>query len=234
MKHIPRFYVTAPLANGNGVHLAPDQMHHASVVLRLEVGDAVRVFNGRDGEWSCEITNLKKNTVVCRELLKKQTSELGTTIICPLINPNKFSILLEKVTELGVTDIVPIITQYTQYKDFNRRKAEQIIIHACEQSGRLTLPQLHDVVKLQEFLQDYKGIGRILVGDERLGSSRLREVVQKQDVFLIGPEGGFSDDEFELFKKYDFIRLFSFGKNILRSETAAVAFVSVWNGEFLL
>lgn len=233
MKHVPRFYVTSDLRSGEEITLDVEQMHHAHVVLRADIGDAVRVFNGRDGEWNCRISNLKKNTVVCSNQEREQRTEQGTSVVCPLINPNKFSVLIEKITELGVTNIFPIITQYTQYKDLNKRKAEQIIIHACEQSGRLTLPQLHDVAKLSDFLQNYKGQGRILVGDERLGSTALRDMIDKNDIFLIGPEGGFSDSEFELFEQSDFIHLFSFGKNILRSETSAVAFVSVWDNNFL-
>ena len=233
MKHIPRFYVTSVLDNDREVTLDAEQMHHAHIVLRAEVGDIVRVFNGKDGEWNCRISNLKKNTVVCSNLERAQREEKGTTVICPLINPNRFSILLEKITELGVTNIIPVITQYCQYKDFNRRKAEQIIIHACEQSGRLTLPKLCDVVKLQNFLREYRDSSPILVGDERLGSSKLQDVISENAIFLVGPEGGFSDDEFDLFKTCDFVHLFSFGKNILRSETSAIAFVSVWNNIFL-
>ena len=233
MRHIPRFYVTASLKDGAEITLDAEQMHHAHVVLRMDIEDTVRVFNARDGEWNCRISNPKKNTVECCNQEKEQREERGTSIVCPLINPNKFSILLEKVTELGITNIFPIITQYTQYKDFNRRKVEQIIIHACEQSGRLTLPKLHDAAKLSDFLRNYKGEGKILIGDERLGSAELRDVIEERDIFLIGPEGGFSDEEFELFKQCDSVRLFSFGKNILRSETSAIAFVSVWNSNFL-
>ncbi len=148
MRHIPRFYVTADLSDGAEVALDVEQMHHAHVVLRADIGDTVRLFNGRDGEWNCRISNPKKNIVMCCNREREQRIERGTSVICPLINPNKLSVLLEKITELGVTNIFPIITQYTQYKDFNKRKAEQIIIHACEQSGRLTLPKLHDVAQL--------------------------------------------------------------------------------------
>ena len=233
MKHIPRFYVPTVLGDNQEVTLDSEQMHHAHVVLRAEVGDIVRVFNARDGEWNCKILNPKKNTVVCCNREKEQREEKGATVVCPLINPNRFAILLEKVTELGVANIIPVVTQYCQYKGFKCRKAEQIVIHACEQSGRLTLPKLHDVVKLQNFLKGYKANACILVGDERLGSAKLQEVISEDSVFLIGPEGGFSDEEFELFKNYNFVHLFSFGKNILRSETSAIAFVSVWNNNFL-
>ncbi len=82
-------------------------------------------------------------------------------------------------------------------------------------------------------MRNYKYTERILVGDERLGSTGLQDVISENDIFLIGPEGGFSETEFNLFEQYDFVHLFSFGKNILRSETSAVAFVSVWVNNFL-
>lgn len=232
MKHVPRFYVNSSLSVNNEIILGREQMHHAHVVLRLSCDDEVRVFNGQDGEWTCKITDVKKNAIVCCKQIRPQTTEKGVIVACALINPNHFSILVEKVTELGVMEIIPVITQYTQYRKINDKKIEQIMIHACEQSKRLSIPRWHEPIKLEEFLKQDLANSKILVGDESLTSSSLLDSISEDAIFLIGPEGGFSEDEYNLFRQYDRVKLFTLGRNVLRSETAAISFVAVWNGVF--
>lgn len=110
MKHVPRFYVNSSLAVNNEIILDREQMHHAHVVLRLACGDEVRVFNGIDGEWACKISDVKKCVIVCDKQIRPQTTEKGAIVACALINPNHFSFLIEKITELGVVEIIPVIT----------------------------------------------------------------------------------------------------------------------------
>lgn len=232
MKHVPRFYVNSSLSVNSEIILSREQMHHAHVVLRLSCDDEVRVFNGRDGEWGCKITDVKKNAIVCSEQIRPQTTEKGVIVACALINPNHFSILIEKITELGVVEIIPVITRYTQYRKINDKKIEQIMIHACEQSKRLSIPRLYEPVKLEDFLkQDHANL-KILVGDESLTSCSLLDSISEDAIFLVGPEGGFSENEYNLFRQYDHVKLFSLGQNVLRSETAAISFVAVWNSMF--
>ena len=139
------------------------------------------------------------------------------------------SILLEKITEIGVTEIIPIISQYTQQRKFNKEKAEQILIGASEQSGRLDVPKLHEVQVLEDFLNKYSYECKLIVADEDIKADKnniLSIQHSHKYAFLVGPEGGFSAVERELFKKYDFVESISLGKNILRSETAAIVLAS--------
>jgi 16S rRNA (uracil1498-N3)-methyltransferase len=218
------------LDEGSEVLIGSAQMHHAANVLRLKVGAIVRIFNEKYGEWNCEISDIKKCTVICVSLFRKQRIEDGAILACCLINPNRMSIMLEKVTELGVSEIVPIISQYTQQRKFNYDKARQIIIGACEQSGRMTIPKLQKVVKLEEFLEKYSYDCKLIVGDESFSGKQrnCKDITAGKCAFLVGPEGGFSESERNLFDQYSFIEKISLGNNILRSETAAIAFAAAY------
>jgi 16S rRNA (uracil1498-N3)-methyltransferase len=141
--------------------------------------------------------------------------------------------LLEKVTELGASRIIPLITQHTQHKIFNREKALEVLKQATEQSHRLGLPVMDNITKIEVFLRNFDYNRKLLVGNARLDGSRLDDLLEEKCVFLVGPEGGFSNSEQGLFEHYNFVRSFSFGSNVLKSETAAIAFVSMWIGKFL-
>ncbi len=233
MKHIPRFFITDEVSLNSDAQISSEQMFHATKVLRLKEGDKVRIFNNISGEWECSIKNIKKNIITPEKLIREPREEPGPSIACALINPNKFSILIEKITELGVQNIYPIITDYTQHKTFNKQKVSQIIVQACEQSGRLTIPQIHEVVKLKDFLGNLSKNQKLLVGVEKVNTTKIMHCLEKDVVFLVGPEGGFSSQEIEHFNRADSVNSFYFGRNILRSETAAIAFISLWVSKYL-
>jgi 16S rRNA (uracil1498-N3)-methyltransferase len=232
MRHIPRFYTEFDVSEGQRVFLSPDQIHHAANVLRLTVGDVVRVFNSECGEWNCKIANIKKGYAEAVSLLRKSKPEKGFIIACPLINPKRFDFFLEKVTELGVTEIIPIVSRYTQYREMNAQKAKQKIILACEQSGRFSIPTLTEITKIDFFLKKYTADYQILVGNINGFSIESTSFSEKENIFLVGPEGGFSDEEYNLFDVCKNVVKVSLGDNILRTETAAIAFASIWRSYF--
>jgi 16S rRNA (uracil1498-N3)-methyltransferase len=192
----------------------------------------VQVFNLEFGEWDCEIIDVKKRQVKCISRLRENREEKGPVVACSLINPKRFDIFLEKVTELGASEIVPIVSQYSNYRDVNLDKAEQKIIQASEQSQRLSIPVLHRPRGIADFLQEYSSNYRVLVGVERCGNRKLWDVIQEKSAFLIGPEGGFSEEEYSLFDFYENLYKFTLGANVLKSETAAMAFISIWREKF--
>jgi 16S rRNA (uracil1498-N3)-methyltransferase len=226
MKHSPRLYVEGPLSPELEVKPDAIQMHHLVNVLRLKVGDAARVFNEKYGEWNCVL--ISKCLLKCETLFKEAGAISGPTVAFCLINPNRMSVLLEKITELGVSAIVPIISQHTQYRKFNVYKARQIIIGACEQSGRISVPQLSSPIRLEQFLLEYDYNCPLIVGDETLSGEPLTALLVSSCAFLVGPEGGFSNFERSLLDHYPFVKKATLGHNILRSETAAIAFMSAW------
>lgn len=228
--HIPRFYLAeenATVVKGSVIKISPKQMHHAVNVLRLKVGNVVKIFNEKIGEWRCVIRNVERGILesVIQDVRPAIENKLEILVAFSLINPARMLILLEKITELGVSEIIPIVSQYVQRPHFNKEKAKQVIIGACEQSGRISVPKLHEVEKLKGFLDDYSYGSTLIIGDEKMqgGKSVLDIPNANKFAFLIGPEGGFSDDERKLFEKYPFIERISLGENILRSETAAIA-----------
>lgn len=230
MKHIPRFYTDDELSSGRRVVLSSAQTHHASAVLRLSDGDELHVFNDKFGEWRAHMDNRKKGVVVCDELLIPPREESGPVLACCLINPSKFSLVLEKTTELGASEIIPIVSQYTQYRSINKDRCMQTILSACEQSCRLSVPHLSDAVPLPDFLKHFPADHDLLVGDTLHNPKNLRDVISEKSIFLIGPEGGFSPEERNLFSRYSFVKTFRFGQNILRTETAAAVFLGCWIG----
>ncbi len=233
MRHIPRFFVENEILPGDDTQISSEQMFHANKVLRLKENDCVRIFNNISGEWDCAIKNVKKNLVTPQKLIQEPRVEIGPSIACSLINPNKFSIMIEKITELGVQNIYPIVTDYTQYKTINKQKVNQVIVQACEQSRRLTVPKLHEVVKLEDFLNNLSENQKILVGVEKEHATKMAHCVKKDAIFIVGPEGGFSDREIRVFEDFAEADLAYFGRNILRSETAAIAFISLWVAKYL-
>ena len=233
MKHIPRFFISSELKEGNFLTLSNEQYHHAFSVLRMKEGEIVYIFNSECGEWECKISDVRKGRLECLRQLKKSSKEEGPVLACAIINPSNMSWMLEKVTELGISEIIPIVTQYTtQHQKFNKAKAEKVIIQACEQCKRITIPKLQQPIKLEEFLKEYNFEGSLLVGDEKFPENFLYNFIEKKSVFLIGPEGGFSESEHELFGKYPFVKKVKISNNILRTETAAVACIATWGCKF--
>ena len=235
MKHIPRFYITAHLDQEFSFYLSNDHMNHAFHVLRMKEKEHLQVFNSVDGEWDCEILNEKTGLVQClRQLRKADITTDGPIIACAIINQNSMSWMLEKITELGASEIIPLITQYTtHHKNYREDRAKKIIIQACEQCRRISVPKLHSPIKLKKFLREYDYPQAILLGDERLPEGNFYDFIEKNSIFLIGPEGGFSEEEYNLLDDCVFVKRVKISKNILRSETAAISFASGWNCKFL-
>ncbi|GHT93789.1 ribosomal RNA small subunit methyltransferase E [Alphaproteobacteria bacterium] len=291
MKHTARFFVEHQLSEETEVMLADHQMHHASNVLRLGKNDSLILFNGYSGEWNCEIIDVKKRRIRCLNILREQIEERGPILAISLINPARMSILLEKTTELGVSEIVPVISRYTQHKRLNIEKAKSIVIGAAEQSRRMTVPKIHDPVELSTFLSrlanvtldpftnldsastskiaqaynafsfvettstshsqahhayhatgskaenarvaDAEAETRVLqalvVGDETMSGIPIKDALDENVAFLIGPEGGFSAEEMKMMDSYNFVKKVTMGKNILRSETAAITAIALWS-----
>ncbi len=235
MKHIPRFYITAHLKQGLSFCLSSDRINHIFRVLRMKEREHLLIFNPIDGEWDCEILDEKTGLTQCLKQVKKaDTATDGPIIACAIINQNAMSWMLEKVTELGALEIIPLITQYTtHHKNFREDRAKKIIIQACEQCRRISIPKLHTPVKFEKFLREYNRPQVLLFGDERLPEGNFYDFIEKNSVFLIGPEGGFSNEEYNLLDRCDFVKKVKISKNILRTETAATAFAAGWNCKFL-
>lgn len=226
---IPRLYIREPLGTGFLIPLRENQLHYLRHVLRLTPGQTIHLFNGRDGEWQAEIHvyNKKEGTLKCLELLKEQREEPKLVLMCALIKPQRMEFLMEKATELGVTSIIPLLTDHCTIRKINIERLEHHCTEAAEQCERLSVPTLNSISSLREALPLIKD--EILWADEsRDQPATFLDVVQDKKIttILIGPEGGFSEAEKEFLRGRPNVNPVHLGKLILRAETAGIAMIS--------
>ena len=234
---MPRFYSPPPLPFSGTFDLPPDAAHHASRVLRLRVGDAVEIFDGIGNECRGLIAGLSGKRVTVTEITatgNKRESPLHVVLAQALSGSEKMDWIIQKSTELGVTEIQPLATERSVAKlpaERAQKRLEhwqQIAISACEQCGRNVLPGIHAPLDIMEWLQQTKSIPDakyiLLPG----GAASLHDQAKPQGkaVLLIGAEGGFSEPESTaaLHCGYIPIRL---GARMMRTETAAIAGIAV-------
>jgi 16S rRNA (uracil1498-N3)-methyltransferase len=233
MKNSCRIYVSDRLHSDQCLVLNKDKMHYLKNVLRSECGDLVRTFNGKDGEWLTEILEFTKKSCTLKVLsnLKTQPLNRALQLIFAPLKQTRLNVLLEKSVELGVTELTPVLTEYTHVRELNIERARNIIIETAEQSERLCVPIIHALTPLPTLLNNWATEKPIYIGDERLKAPNLlTQLIHKvplEPSLIIGPEGGFSPLEFELFSKYSFIHFASLGQTILRAETAAITGLAI-------
>ncbi|MBL0942320.1 MAG: 16S rRNA (uracil(1498)-N(3))-methyltransferase [Alphaproteobacteria bacterium] len=233
-KYIPRLYCLDDLKETVTIDLAEQQAHYLRSVMRLKVENSVLVFNGRDGEWLAHIVVIDRKH--CKLLLIKQTRpQMKGADIWLLFGPIKhgrIEYLIEKATELGVRRLYPVITDHTQVSRIKLDRLHAHAVEAAEQSERLDVPQVKQPIKLGDLLKTWNPERLIFMGDERCNAPSMHYVCQqnpsKSAAVLIGPEGGFSDQEFKHLKALSFVQPVSLGPRILRADTAALAMLSCW------
>ena len=216
--------------------LPPAAGHHAARVLRLKEGDAVRVFAGDDQVWDSVITRIERDRVIVRLTQTRQLSleaPLRITLAQGTTSREKMDLTLQKATELGVAQVIPVVTQRSVIK-LDDERAERRVIHwqavasaACEQCGRNTVPDVQRVRKFEEWITSLPPAGgelRLLLSPE--SSTRLRDLPPPSRVlFLVGPEGGLTAQERDIAARFGF-QAVVLGPRILRTETAALAAVA--------
>jgi len=196
-------------------------------------GNCFLNFFNKNGEWKSEKIFLDKYRVEVRFLEKiKEANNLSKTelAIC-LVKKNPMDTILQKATELGISKIIPIVSERTEVKELNLDRAKKIVIEATEQSNQLVPPEIVDVIKLKDFLQTFNQNSKILFADvnskENLKTEDLKNV--KSFSILIGPEGDFSPAERELILQNRAVKPFTLSRNILRSDTAVISAISLVN-----
>lgn len=200
-----------------------EKAHYLKNVMRKEIGEHLRLFNGRDGEWLGEISELSKKSasITLSERLKDQP-ELKRRVhgFFPPIKKHRMDFLIEKAVELGVTDLHPVLTEFTDVRKINEERLQAQILEASEQCERLDIPALHAMKDLKVAANGFEGI--IYSAVERGDYPHIRGIDFQGDEYgvLVGPEGGFSDQEVEFLINCENVKCISFGEVILRSETA--------------
>ena len=225
VKKLPRLYVDSVLALHAPFTLDNAKAHYFRTVLRRQEGHLFRVFNGRDGEYLAEITALSKKdgeAIPQKKIQDQPSSARPLHLLFAPIKKQRMDFLIEKAVELGVTDLHPVITAHCEVRKINPERIQAQIIEAAEQCERMTIPILHDLCGLKEKLAGKLPPVPVLWCAERQDVPLLSRHTGKTQAFLIGPEGGFDDQEIQTLFKQPGITPVSLGNTLYRAETAAL------------
>lgn len=227
---LPRLYVKQLLSEGSVLDLDGPQANYLANVLRLGAGDRVKLFDDVTGEWLGEIVEAGRKRVSLRIAahLKEREPVPDLWLLFAPIKRGRIDWIAEKASELGVARLIPVLTRRTIVDRLNGERLMAHMIEAAEQCERTALPALAEPVKLDALLKDWPG-GRVLYfADEQGGEPLAKVAAPGPAAILIGPEGGFTDEERDAIRSLAEARPISLGPRILRADTAAVAAVSLW------
>ena len=227
-----RLFVTPSLAPGVSVEATPGQAHYLGRVMRLARGDAVRLFNGRDGEWTARIERLDRregSLAVIRQVRPQQCEPDLWLLFAPL-RRDLTELVVEKATELGAAVILPVVTERTSPARPSEQRLATIATEAAEQCERLSVPRIAAPAALLEVLAGWPAGRALVVAVERADAPPM-PVLNAPAALLIGPEGGFTAAELDAVLAAAFVVAASLGPRILRAETAAIVGLALLQAE---
>jgi 16S rRNA (uracil1498-N3)-methyltransferase len=230
-----RLFVDTALAQGARVELSEDQTHYLVNVLRSKIGAGILVFNGRDGEWRARLIEVKKRSAVL-EATEQTRPQIDGPDIDYLFAPLKHARLdymVQKAVEMGVAKLSPVQTRRTVPDRVNLERMRANAIEAAEQCGILRVPEISELRPLVKVLDGWDAKRTLIFCDEGDGAkspvATLRDMTPGPLAVLIGPEGGFSDEERQLLRARPYVIALSLGPRIMRADTAAVAALALVN-----
>jgi 16S rRNA (uracil1498-N3)-methyltransferase len=231
---LTRLYVDATLSPQEPLPLGEAQSHLLTNVLRAKTGDRVRLFNGRDGEWSATVATIAKRTVTLtlEAQTRKQEGVPDLWLLLAPIKKTPLDYIVQKATELGVARILPVITRRTIVERVNVDRVRANAIEAAEQSGRLTVPDIAEPQDLAKALSGWDTNRKLMFCDEARDAAPAATALAKHPrtpwAILTGPEGGFDPAEREMLRGLSFVVPVSLGPRIMRADTASLAAIAVW------
>jgi 16S rRNA (uracil1498-N3)-methyltransferase len=229
----PRLFVPPPLAQGASVRAEGNQAHYLAKVMRVLAGDAVILCDDETGEWAARVVDAGKREVTLEVIERLRPREdVPDFWLCPaLLKKDRFDLVLEKATELGVAEIHPLVTRRCVADKLNLERARAIVTEAAEQCARTALPALHAPVTLDAMLRGWPDGRTLFFADETGGEPAAAAFARSGPAaLLVGPEGGFDDAERAAIRALPQAVAISLGPRILRGETAAIAATALWMG----
>ena len=227
-----RLYHPNSIVENTAKSLSKEHGHYVANVMRLKLGSRLNFFN-KDGEWESEITLIQKDKVEVKftKKIKQASNESKVELAVCLVKKNPMETILQKSTELGVSKIIPIVSERTEVKDLNYERARKIVVEATEQSNQLNPPEISEVKKLKDFLKNLDSSTKLLFADVNSQNILKNDNIKKGETLsiLIGPEGDFSPAERESILTVPDVKSFTISKNILRSDTAVITAISLVN-----
>lgn len=227
---LPRLYVAGQLRAGGAIELSGPPAHYLGAVLRLGEGAEVKLFDDVTGEWLARVEQAgrKRMTLAVVRKLREREAVPDLWLLFAPIKRGRIDWLVEKATELGVDRIMPVLTRRTIVDRLNAERLRAHVIEAAEQCERTALPALDTPQKLDTLLGNWPAGRALLFADEAGGEPLAEAAMPGPSAILIGPEGGFTDEEREAIGSVAGAKPVSLGPRILRADTAAVAAISLW------
>ena len=238
------------LVEGAHFTIKEDQSHYLINVLRLKRGSNFRVFNEVDGEWRAQIVDASKRTISAKVISRLRLpldSIPQIDIWFAPIKKTRTEMIVEKATELGVSLMQPVITQRTQRAQFRVERYKKIVIEAAEQTERLDLPKIEEPRKLIDAIAALPADKRLYYCDEiaatineseipsSLKTFPFAHVIERDEytpsIILVGPEGGFSQQERTMLRSRKNTIPVSLGPRVLRAETAVLVALTLWQAK---
>ena len=241
-----RLFIPAPLAEGAPVVLGPDQARYLTTVMRQGPGDALLLFNGRDGEWRARVASVSKRgcELAVEALVRPQPPAPTLELVVALVKRARLETIVEKSAELGCARVRLVTTRRTNADHTKVARLQAIAVEASEQTGRLDVPEIAEPMRLEALLDGWDPARRLMFCDEAGddasaqwgGEAGRAKPVQEalasaQDgawSVLIGPEGGFDPAERVRLRSLAFVTAATLGPRILRADTAAIAALTLW------
>ncbi|WP_374332826.1 16S rRNA (uracil(1498)-N(3))-methyltransferase [Aestuariivirga sp.] len=228
MKTTPRLHLDAAFESQRDIALERDQAHYLTGVLRLAPGDPVSVFNARDGEWLAYLTDVTRKgaSIRCERQVCAVTPPPDVDYCFAPLKHARLDYVVQKATELGARRLRPVITQRTVAERVNMERMRANVIEAAEQCNLVFVPEVMEPVKLPKLLQAWDAARALVYCDETAPIAdplAALKPLKAPAAVLIGPEGGFTDEEKALLKSLPFVTAISLGPRIMRADTAAIA-----------
>ena len=229
-----RLFFNESLEEKKLINIIGDDYHYLSNVMRCEVGTDIFLFNENNGEYLCRIIEKNKKKLILEVVKKAAYEKIQNNInliFCPP-KSHKLDTLIQKCTEIGVKSFIPVISDHTENRKLNLNRIRKIIKEAVEQSNQLNIPHIFDPISFDQFLNQQKD--KVFFADIQsdINLSKLKINLKENNSILIGPEGDFSSKELKTLRSNNNFISFSLGKRILRSETAAIASLVLFNNFF--
>ena len=227
-----RLYIDKKLSLSMIIYIKDKKHHYLKNVLRCKLNDEIIVFDNKTGEWIANIISINRDLTTLKIFKKNKNLIISPDIWLAFapIKQYRLNISIQKATELGVSNLIPIFTSYTNIANLNYRNLNLNIIEASEQCERTTLPLLEKQILLKDFIDKHPKDRALVFCNERnkTNKSMFSDIIDNKNKYkkwtlLIGPEGGFSTEETNEINKFSNTISVSLGKQILRSDTATVA-----------
>ena len=225
-----RFFIPQTIGSQTQITvLSAELVNQIRHVFRLKTGDIIKVFDGSGSDYECRISDFQKESLLLDVQGSERSKFMPESEVCLLasiVKKDNFEWIVEKATELGVTRIIPVVSERSEKKSLNEDRIKKIAIEASEQSGRGTIPVIERITSLADAIDNYGSPTSLIFHTE--GKLFHRSDLEKTDNIsvFIGPEGGWSLDEIDMFHEKK-IPMYCLGAQVLRAETAVVAALSL-------